>query len=284
MGDFNIDVGFNTNELKAATAGASGSGGGAGGTGSSSGFAKAIKAGLMATGIIGILMNLKPILETIGFLVGVIGSFMGFLIAQLIQFIIPFFKDPFRALMQLGIFIVNGIITGIEFLMNAILGVLTFGKVGGFGENKIELPRFQEEIILDAYDKVTEVSDALAMGDATASDLRDAQADFRASFLNSFMTASEFQDFKISQEEKLSTTKSATDNAYDSMIEAMNYANKKFSDLVGGSFTPVESVTSFENPAVLQESRKRPIQDILGLNSSAARESSLMSKELDFSR
>ena len=76
----------------------------------SKGFQQALK----ITGIIGIVTSLSIITDTLGVLVGLISFF-------LVQGAIAFFKDPVRALLPLGITIINGIISGLEILANALL-------------------------------------------------------------------------------------------------------------------------------------------------------------------
>lgn len=248
MADFTFDVVFNVDELNKNISGVSGGGSqaGTGGLGMLSNIAKGFKLALTATGIIGILTNLRVVLDTIGFVLGIISSLLGFVVAQLIQFIVPFFKDPTRALLSLVVYLINGIIGGIEFMLNALLGALTFGKVGGFGENMIEIPRLQEEVVLSAYDELKRVLQDES--NASADDITDATRNFTMSFINGFMTDEELQQWKIDNQTKLDKTKTATDSAFDSLTSSLNYIENKFNSLQeaasrGGLSSPTTSTS-----------------------------------------
>jgi len=98
-----------------------------------------------------------------------------------------------RTLLSFGIFIINGIISGIEFLTNALLSVLTFGRMGLGSENKVELPRFRSEIILEAYDQMKAVAED---GKSGAREIAEANNKFFKSFMSSFLTDAQFNLLK----------------------------------------------------------------------------------------
>lgn len=232
--DWNINVGFDTSKFGVGTPVGQSVGGNTGGGGSNIGdtIGKGFKAGLMATGIIGFIMNLKPILETISFLLGIIGTFLGFLIGQFVAWIIPFFKDPVRNMIGLAVTIVNGITTSLEYLLNAILGTLTFGKVGGFGENMINLPRLNEDAILAAYDNLKLIEDAFKAGKVDAEVLDQAQSDYTSAwkfiYENGEARAVETEDLFLGM---FAIVDKATGGAINAIVKGMNLIKKQFDDL-----------------------------------------------------
>lgn len=252
MADFLIDVGFDTAKLKRELAeikksmAVTSSGGGGEGkantleVGVSSGVVKALK----SLGIIAILNSIQIISDLLAFLLGLINGAIGALLGFFIQYIIPFFKDPFRVLLQLGLFIVNGIIAGLEALINFIPGV-----------SGVTLPRFQEEFVLEAYDKMKE--DIKQAGD-DANKVKEARQMFVKRFGESLMKEEDFQklkDYSISTNknllesyeeikkngETLSThfedskkvVETAADSAMKAVSDLMDYIKRKAQGLMG---------------------------------------------------
>lgn len=107
------------------------------------------------------------------------------LLAIVLGFMLKFFKDPVRSLLQLGIFIVNGVLTGLEVLINVIRRI--------FGLGAIELPRFQEQLVLQAYDTLQEdLTTAAEDGRVTFLEASDAFTKFGTGLINSFVKNSTF--------------------------------------------------------------------------------------------
>lgn len=266
MADFLIDVGFDTAKLKRELAeikksmAVTSSGGGGEGkantleVGVSSGVVKALK----SLGIIAILNSIQIISDLLAFLLGLINGAIGALLGFFIQYIIPFFKDPFRVLLQLGLFIVNGIIAGLEALINFIPGV-----------SGVTLPRFQEEFVLEAYDKMKE--DIKQAGD-DANKVKEARQMFVKRFGESLMKEEDFQklkDYSISTNKNLlesyeeikkngegmtdfveSSTKivkSATDNAMKSVSDLMDYIKRKAQGLMGSGGSGGGSMSTYSS-------------------------------------
>lgn len=141
--------------------------------------------------IISFLEKLTSVIDTVNFLLSTISTGFIFLISMFVQYITPFFKDPARFFLSTWIDQTNAIITVLEFMTNAILGALTFGAVGGFGENKIEFPRFQKDIILNAYDNMKEV---ILSQESGIGDIAVATKNFAMSFVDGFMTNTEYSE------------------------------------------------------------------------------------------
>jgi hypothetical protein len=204
MSDFTIDVGFNTEELKSATSGMGGgtsAGGGGESGGGFGGFAKAIKAGLMATGIIGILMNLKVILEIVGFAIAAISSILGLLLVKSLEYFKNFYSDIERNSTIMAIKLNNGILSAVEWLANALRYVFTFGNQGLGTDKQFEIGRYSEEIILEGFDELRKVEQQVKEGAASFSDLLAANIAYTDSWSNAFMTKDEFAVIKQIKDE-----------------------------------------------------------------------------------
>lgn len=189
MADFEIDVGFNTQELMDAT------GGGRGGTSEEqkaiNNVGLGVSKGIKIAGLVGILSGLALVTDTIGFFLGIIGGSITFLVGQFVQFAVPFFTNFERSILGLGLSIVNGFLTGIEFLINTISAALNL--IPGVDIPQIELPRFQEGIVFEAFDELQSV---LEDSEASAEQLKIAEQNYVNSFVNSFLTEEEFQKVK----------------------------------------------------------------------------------------
>ena len=154
----------------------------------SSGFSTAIK----GSGIIGILNSLTIVTDTISITLGLISTILvqmigllGLGVAKLIQFGVNFFDDPSKALIKFGLFLVNGIISGIEFIVNTIRGI--------FGAGNIELPRFQLGLVEQAFDNFKENSKKVAEdGEVTLAESFNISKQFFTDLKDSFLTESEF--------------------------------------------------------------------------------------------
>ena len=208
MGDFDVEIGFNTNELKraaqeaakAATAGAAASAGGAGGKGMSN----AVAGGLKIAGVVALLSSLKlvtdfisGIMATIGLIIVGIGKGISFLVGSFIRWIIPFFKDPVGALLSVAIFIVNGIIGAIESLINFI-------KPG----KDIELGRFREDILFNSR----ELASQLEGVEKDSKEYFKIINSFNKTVGNSFLTEEEYARANF---EQLLKTQGLTEEAYN---------------------------------------------------------------------
>lgn len=263
MADFNIDVGFNTEELKEATKGAA-TGGGTGAGIRGEGFAKGLKTALSATGIIALLASMKTILESISFILAFISSVIGLLVVKFLDFAIPFFVDSERNSVKQGIAIVNGFLTGVEFLVNTLAAIFTLGKVG-VGENKIELPRFQEDIILEGFDNLRKAEENLDLGIGSLDDVIRAQKDYTDAVIDSFLTQGEFDAIKKVKDFNNETFKetllilnsagedvgtavdsgatqviSFTDTAFSAMSKALKHIEDKANEFTGSGSTSEE--------------------------------------------
>ena len=81
MADWEVDIGFNTAEMQRAMKEYNLGGGtpqGAGGKGGAS----TINTALMGTGIVGLLTSMKVILDVLAFSIGIVSSFLGFLVQK----------------------------------------------------------------------------------------------------------------------------------------------------------------------------------------------------------
>lgn len=259
MSDFKIDVGFTADELKNMT--------------SSSGFQPSTSSDnqggvlanvLKASGLMTVLTGMKVVLDTIGFVLAGINAILGYLLSQVVLFLVPFFKDPTRALLGLSIDIVNGFITGIEYLGNLLVSGLN--QVPGIDLQTSELPRFQKEIILEAYDKLREVGETVFIagdaGDQGADMIKEASRNYAQSWSDAFMITDDFEKVKEeSQKAGLSlqetsqimletgesiekateaagaVVKTNISNAFGAVDDAMNYLEKKAREITGQRFS-----------------------------------------------
>jgi len=271
MADFEIDVGFNTEDLNDVFSGSTPSVSNLSGTSMlqpinstdlieqeellSSGVSK----GLKATGIVAILSQLSIVTETISFLLAIISTGIGFLVSSFAQFIVPFFQDPSRALIELSISTANLIIQGLEFGFNSLLGVISGGAVGGFEENFVEFPRLRPEIILEAYDSLQETLEAGSQ--ATAQEIATAQKQFEDSYKNAFLTQAEYDEVKnIAEDSKVGLIE-ASESVSSSAEEYIGVIESGFNtvkDSATSVFEKIEEVFTFiENKArgVLDQKR-----------------------------
>jgi len=188
MADYVVDFLLGTGEMKKVLADAKTGATGGGGLGAGAG--KGLKVIGMAA-VVGVMMQLKAVSDTISFLLGTLSTGFIFLVSMFVQYITPFFKDPVRFFLNAWIDNTNMIIATLEFMTNAILGALTFGAVGGFGENKIEFPRFQKDIILNAYDDMKET---IMSQEAGVGEIATSVKNFTNSFVEGFMTNTEYAE------------------------------------------------------------------------------------------
>lgn len=124
------------------------------------GFSK----GLKFAGVIGFLSQIKVVTDSIGFILGGLSSLISFFIVSFIQNVVPFFQDPVRALLELGVWIVNGIISGIEFLANSIIPK-SLQPEGGF-----DFGRIDAQEVLAEYDLAKEAIKEMVGGIFSAND------------------------------------------------------------------------------------------------------------------
>lgn len=249
-----------------------------------------VSKGMKLAGIVGILSSMKVVTDTIAIaiqtvsvvLVGIIGI-LGNLLGQFLLYITPFFKDPVKYLLKFGVFIVNGIITGLEFVTNTLIGALNkvidgLNNLNPFSDNAIsnvgtvELPRLQEGLVMKAYDDYkTTIVNLSEDGKLTLSESFGAGLEFLEGLKNSFMTNTEFQ--KLIQEEKqkekeefnkaLEDTKNFTDviklgsqnsqnnfvtafNSLDGLADAINKKANEIKRSFGGS-SRLTGVTTFND-------------------------------------
>lgn len=202
MVDYELKVGFDTSSLdriktefqNLCSAGIGGSSSASSATnniskGTSSGFVSAVR----GLGLVTLFSNLKTISETLFVLSAVANA----LLAMAFIGVSNFFMDPFRALLQLGIFIVNGVLSGIEFLINftARQTEKRFGlNQGTLGT--VELPRIQTDLALEAYDQFRT---ALREADGNAAKSAQAGIQYIQGIANSFQKNSD----RIAEQEKL---------------------------------------------------------------------------------
>ena len=175
--DFTIDVGLTSEEVQGAAAGG--------------GFA----GGFTGSLVVSLLKELKLVMDVISFSLAIVSTGISFLVAAYINYIIDFFKDPVRALLSLGLYIINGILAGLEFMTNSLIGSIN-GVISAInflipGErfdvdliDTIEIGRFNIEKVLDAYDIMKEqIEDGGPIMEATIG--------FAKGFVSSFQTQSE---------------------------------------------------------------------------------------------
>ena len=186
--DFELNVGFNTQKLDQAKKEfqdmLSGEFSGGGGRNDSTkqqkqtsvvaaGFSKALK----ITGLIGVVTGLSFILDTLGALLGLLTFFV-------LSGIVEFYRDPVRSLLQLGVFIVNGILSGLEAFANFILP-----------GQPVELPRFQTDLVLEAFDNYRDsLTEAAEDGKVSTGEAFSAYKEFSQNLQQSFITNSDYQE------------------------------------------------------------------------------------------
>ena len=206
MSDFNVHVGFDTKALEKAKKDFENIALGGAGPAKASEGERATKAtnivaagtskALKVTGIIGIIASLAFISDSLAVLLGLFGVF-------LVSGIIEFYRDPSKALTKVALFIVNGIITGLEILVNTIRGV--------FGLGAVELPRFQLPLVEGAFDEYRAAVDkAKEDGVVTIEESFAASMGFLKNMKASFITNSEFQELvQQASQENSALTKTA---------------------------------------------------------------------------
>ena len=108
------------------------------------GFSK----GLKFAGVIGILSSIKVVVESIGFLLSGLSALISYFVVSFIQNVVSFFQDPVRSLLELGIWIVNGFIKGLNLVISAINALIP-----GTGSDIGLLPEFDTQEVLRLYDE-----------------------------------------------------------------------------------------------------------------------------------
>jgi len=150
MADWTLEVDMVTSQLEDAIGreqvGGGGTGAGADQQQQENTLASGFSKGLKFAGIIGILSQLKVVVDVIGFTMGILSSLISYFVITFIQNVVGFFQDPVRALLGLGVWIVNGIINGFESLANVIAPSFLQPE-GGF-----DFGRLDSEQILAEYD------------------------------------------------------------------------------------------------------------------------------------
>ena len=190
-----------------------------------------------------------------------ISGAIGFLLYQVIKYLVPFFQDPYKFLLKLAITIVNGIIGGINLIIrgiNFLTGLLTIvgnGIISGlnaiidfFGGNKIdlipedalsikELPMIDSEAIEQSYD----------IWKQTTQDLAEKGIENNMSF-EEFLRASggmfeTNMDTATEVSNQLKTDLGYFDNVSNSLINACFETGKSFDNI---STTGKQAVDSIE--------------------------------------
>ena len=257
--DWNINVGFNTQELANATGG--GAGGGTGGSANNKGVetvAKGVKGGLLASGFSKMLGLIGAMVGPIAFLAGILGAF----VVLFVQWGIPFFRDAERFMLRIAIFTANAIITAIEALTNVIIAGFNIFLPSALEVDSVELPRFREEIILEAFDAFKE---AERNGVATAEQIEQAQDAYHDSILDALLTTAEFANVKqLSEDAQISMIQAASSfddlgdaafTAGSAMKDAMKKAQSDFiAGLTGEDRQPKTSSLTADQ---LEERRQR---------------------------
>lgn len=242
--DFNIDIGINTKQLERVKkdfqnmfSGEFGGGGNNQGKKEaqginvvSKGFTKALK----FTGIIGIISSLSLIADVITIVVGLIA-------ALAISGIIAFFKDPVRALLGLGVFIANQIISGLEFLANAIVP----------GADPFEFPRFQTSLVFQAYDDLQgELATAAEDGKTTFGEASAAYQTFGKKLIDSFVTNTRFTELAIEAQRTNQTIAEVAFRETDSLFDFIGTSATAAGDIASRAFGAVRDMFSrIENQA-----------------------------------
>jgi len=169
--DWTISLGYDTSGIQDAferqnTGGTSS--GGQGGNFENSiagGFSK----GLKFAGIIGILTQLKVVTDSIAFVLGGLSGLFSYFVVSFIQNVVSFFQDPVRGLLDLGVFIVNKIIDGLNLVVMAINSLIP-----GTGSDISLLPNIDSEAVLEAYDAAKNmIKEAIGMTEDTSGALND---------------------------------------------------------------------------------------------------------------
>lgn len=241
--DYVVDFLLGTKDLKQMLESGKSNVGGGGGMSPAAAAGGLKVVGVLA--LLGVVTQLKAVQETMSFLMTTLSTGLVFLISMFVQWIVPFFKDPVRFLLSLFVDQANMIITVLEFMTNAILGALTLGQVGGFGDNQIEFPRFQKDIILSAYDNMTEVinSSEDGIGEVAVSIM-----DFTNSFVDSFITNTEYaqliEDSASTNFGKVVTSIDKTGGLADDINSAYERAKKKILGLFNDNDSNTFRVTS----------------------------------------
>lgn len=222
--DFVIDVGFNTSELAAATGGGVGGGGGASNQRGVDTVAKGVKGGLLQAGFQKFIGILTAVISPIGFLVGILGTFL----VLFIQWAIPFFRDWERNTLRFSIFIVNSIIGALERVTNSLVSIVERVTGTDLSLLKIEFPRFQEEIILEAFDILKEVE---SNAKSTAEAIESAQKLYKDSFIKSLLTTEDFEALKTANEESKDSW-FETFKEFNTLSEVASFAGTKIKDAI----------------------------------------------------
>jgi len=172
-----------------------------------------------------LLTILKPVMLLLSFALG---------------FMIAYFKNPMKVLIKLGLFIVNGILTGIELLTNTIRGI--------FRLDPIEMPKFQFALVDKAFDDMSEAMErAGADGEVTFKEALEASKNLAIGIGNSFLKASTLTKLieeglitGLSEQDTLSLILDVGakhlgeqfDTSFSSMNELANGLNKKSKEIL----------------------------------------------------
>jgi len=179
------------------------------------------KLAFLAGGIFGLLAGVLTNIETVSGLVSITAGLINQLVSPFVPFLLTvlkpltillsflagymlaFFKDPVRALIKMSLFIVNGIIAAIEFGLNKVVQAINL-IVRGINKlipgsrldiplmSGFELPRFQEALVIKAYDELQEdLTSAASDGSTTLQEGTKAFVKFAEGLGNSFIKNSE---------------------------------------------------------------------------------------------
>ena len=243
--DFKINIGFDAPQGTQGTKG----------TESAMGFG--VAKGLKIAGVVGILSSMKIVTDIIGVAMQMLGviavkqlGFFSALVGIVTAKIMPFFEDPMRYLLQFGLFIVNGIIAGIEFGLNMVVRAINLvirginrliprnnWKVSEMG--RFELPRFQADLVLEAYDEYRDTMERLALeGKDKSSSATSALIQFLQGVGRSFMTNTRYQELLVdrmleaqrAEDEALLTKNQTSELLKNSALTSSIYVDDSFGE------------------------------------------------------
>jgi len=222
--DWTIEVDMITKNLESAFQGANVGGGTSGSEGVENAMAGGVSKGMKMAGIVAILTQLKVVTDSIGFILATVSSLISFFVVSFIQNVMGFFQDPVRSLLELGVWMVNGIISGIEMLANAIVPT-ALQPEGGFDFGEIST-----EEVIEAYDLAKEASKEMAdglkiTGEDTAVKIEDGASSMAGSIIDAMDSAKDvFDDLKDEIKAAGRQMKTSGGFSFDAQREIQRYA------------------------------------------------------------
>lgn len=191
----NIKIG-NLNEIKKQLGGIPIGGGGGGSSSADKPSKGDIFIGNFMAQMVSQLDVVKDLMKVLnGIVNSLVAPFVPFLLAFLkpvtvllgivLGYLLTFLKNPAKALINLGVFIINGIIGGLEYVVNGIRNI--------FGASDIELPRFQAVLVEEAFRQLgNDLEVAASDGTISVKESMMAYQDFTDGLANAFITNSTF--------------------------------------------------------------------------------------------